>query len=167
MKEITMREAFWSTMIHFFVLALSFSLVLAPVVSAQEAAPSQPVPQAAQPAADVPPPPPPPPSPALGSRGPGDAYSVAMMDAEIDTNRFLWFGAGCLLGWVGILLGYVIEPSPPVARLVGQSPDYVMAYSAAYKEQARKIQGKQAMVGCAVNGAVIMVYYLAVVLAYY
>jgi len=90
--------------------------------------------------------------------GGGNATSSAIIQADADVeasvNTTLWFAAGCLLSWVGILLGYVIEPSPPATAIVGKSPEYVLAYSMRYKEVGKKKQGKVAIIGCVVGGAV-------------
>lgn len=80
-----------------------------------------------------------------------EAASAAMAaenDADADTSDALWFGAGCLLGLLGVLVAYVIEPSPPLVRLMGKSSEYVVFYTAAYKSAGKSAQGKNALYGC-------------------
>jgi hypothetical protein len=69
-------------------------------------------------------------------------------DAEADTNTVLWFGAGCVLSLVGVLIGYIVEPSPPPSRYVGRSPEYAAAFSSAYRSTGSSAQGRSAVFGC-------------------
>jgi hypothetical protein len=151
-----------------------------------EAAPSRAIPAAVTlartaPAPQQPPPaqyPPPPPSGAwnqppgsapygYGSQGGSGDFAAATargtQDAEADSSTALWFFAGCGLGVVGILIAYIVEPTPPVARIMGKSPDYVMAYSNAYKSAGKSNQAKHALYGCLVGTAVFVAVYLIAV----
>lgn len=83
-----------------------------------------------------------------------DAVVLAQQRAESDVNKTLWMGAGCLLGITGVILAYIIEPSPPTAALVGKPPEYTATYIRAYKEKARNIQAKYALYGCLIGSAV-------------
>lgn len=78
-----------------------------------------------------------------------DACTQANMDAKNDVNAVLWIGAGCFLNFFGILLGYVIEPAPQASKLIGKDADYVAIYTDCYKSRAKKIQGTNALYGCA------------------
>jgi hypothetical protein len=80
-----------------------------------------------------------------------EAQEQARLDAKADVNGSIWFAVGCLLGCVGWVLAYAIQPNPPAMRLVGKSPEYVAAYTDAYKEAGKKVQAKQALVGCIVG----------------
>ena len=90
------------------------------------------------------------------------AKTAAERDAEADTKRLVWVGGnfvlgivgGCLLGSVGLLGAYIYEPSPPVSRLLGKSPEYTMFYTDAYKAKARDLQLKYASIGC-ISGSVV------------
>jgi len=77
-----------------------------------------------------------------------DACAQAQMDAQADVNETLWFFAGCLFGVLGVGAAYVIEPSPPASRLLGQPPDYVAIYTDCYKDKAKSIQTSAAIKGC-------------------
>ena len=89
-----------------------------------------------------------------------DACAQAQMDAQADVNETLWFFAGCLFGVLGVGAAYVIEPSPPASRLLGQPPDYVAIYTDCYKDKAKSIQTSAAIKGCITYAALWGAYYL-------
>lgn len=91
-----------------------------------------------------------------------NALMAAEADAAADTSSALWFGAGCLLTWVGILIAYLAEPSPQMARLMGKPGDYVATYTAAYKSAGKSAQTRMALYGCITEGVVVVVVYAAV-----
>ena len=93
------------------------------------------------------------------------ATAEATNDARADTNGTLWFFAGCLLGVIGIIIAYVAEPTPPPARLMGKSPEYLAIYTTTYKAEARSIQGRAAIWGTATVVAVVVVIYIIVIVA--
>lgn len=121
------------------------------------------------------------PAPAPGGYAPGQPYgqpyyapppvdaaratTEAINDARADTNGTLWFFAGCLLGVIGIIIAYVAEPTPPPARLMGKSPEYLAIYTTTYKSEARSIQGRSAIWGTATAVAVVVVIYIIVIVA--
>jgi len=80
-----------------------------------------------------------------------DACAQAQMDAQADVNETMWFFAGCLFGVLGVGAAYVIEPSPPASRLIGQPPDYVAIYTDCYKDKAKSIQTSASMKGCVLD----------------
>ncbi len=70
-----------------------------------------------------------------------DAETQATIDAETDAaanvDRLMWIGGtfvgtslvGCLFcGLPAIIAASIHEPPPPAHRLMGKSPEYVMAY---------------------------------------
>lgn len=83
------------------------------------------------------------------------AAAAAERDAKADTSSGAWFFLGCLLGGIGVIIAYVSEPSPPPARLIGKSPEWVIVYSAAYKSAGKSSQGQSAIVGCLVMTAIV------------
>lgn len=93
------------------------------------------------------------------------ATAEAVNDAHADTNGTLWFFAGCLLGVIGILIAYVSEPSPPPARLMGKSPEYLAIYTNTYKSEARSAQGRAAIWGTLTAVGVVVVIYIIVIVA--
>lgn len=87
--------------------------------------------------------------PALGL----DARAQGEADAESEVNKMAWVGIGFLLGLVGVIIAYAVTPTPPQARLIGKSPEYVTAYTQAFQSKAKSIQGTQSVVGCLVGTA--------------
>ena len=51
-------------------------------------------------------------------------------------------------GIIGVIGAEVYKPSPPAAQLVGKSPEYVVAYTHAYKAKTRNLQLSAAVPGC-------------------
>ncbi|MCK4396557.1 hypothetical protein KAW96_08195 [candidate division WOR-3 bacterium] len=90
-----------------------------------------------------------------------NAVAQAQVDAANDVNSTLWMGAGCLFGILGVGAAYVIEPSPKAARLLGKSPEYVAAYTDAYKQKAKSVQTSNAWIGCLVGSALYLLLILA------
>ena len=82
---------------------------------------------------------------------PAAVAAEATSDAKAYTTGETWFIVGCLFGLLGVLVASAIEPSPPVWRLMGQSEDYVVTYTTAYKSAARSIRVGKAATGCAVG----------------
>jgi hypothetical protein len=90
----------------------------------------------------------------------GTAQVDATADAKTAIDGTLWYFAGCCI--IGVILAYAIEPSPPATRLLGKSPDYVYAYTDAYKHAGKRIQTSKAWTGCATT---VVVYLLIDVIA--
>jgi len=82
--------------------------------------------------------------------------------AKKNVNKFLWFGIGFLLNFVGPAVGYLLAPAPPQTALVGKSPEYVAAFTDAYQRKAKSIQGTYGLYGCLVNTAVWVALYALV-----
>lgn len=93
------------------------------------------------------------------------ATAEAMNDAHADTNGALWFFAGCLLTWIGVVIAYVAEPSPPPARLLGKSPEYLAVYTTAYKSEAKSAQGHAAIWGAVTTVVVFVALWIIVVVS--
>ncbi len=128
-------------------------------------------PPPAYPPADAPPPGygPPPSMPPPGMNDGAQGAMDGRADAPTQISGTLWFFAGFFLTWIGIILGYVLNPSPDGARLVGKSPAYVSAYTQAYQDAGRAFQGIHAVYGCITSGVIwivfIILYYVLVVAA--
>ena len=86
----------------------------------------------------------------------GQAIMQAQMDAAVDVNGCLWMGGGFLFGIFAVGAAYVIEPSPRAARLLGKSPEFVAAYTDAYRQKAKGIQVTNSVIGC-IGGAILYV----------
>ncbi len=91
----------------------------------------------------------------------GNACARGTMDGEnVDTG--IWFLAGCALGFTGWLIAYVVEPSPPMATLIGKDSEYTMLYLDCYKRSARAKQSKAALTGCGVQAGACALYYIII-----
>ena len=98
-----------------------------------------------------------------------EAASAAEADANKDISKVLCFSAGCVLsalfflpspyGYLlpptGIIGAYSYQPSPSPSRLIGKSPEYVAAYTAAYQLKRGAIQAQWTSAGC-LSGCVIL-----------
>ena len=98
--------------------------------------------------------------PVLAQEAATNAVIEAQRQAELDVNKTLWWAAGCFGGWVGVLVAYVVEPSPPVATLIGKPPEYVAIYTQEYTRHAKSLQTKYAFNGCLVAAGVEAVLYI-------
>jgi len=81
------------------------------------------------------------------------------------TNGVAWMAIGCLGGLLGVIVAYIYEPSPPANLLLGKSPEYVAAFTDAYKNGAKSVQTKNAWTGCIVSTLLYVVYVVLVVAA--
>jgi hypothetical protein len=79
--------------------------------------------------------------------------------ADIKAKAGTWFVVGCLLGLVGWLIAYIVEPNPPATRLLGKSADYVAVYTDAYKKAGKSAQATRALGGCIVGEAASILLY--------
>lgn len=70
-----------------------------------------------------------------------------------------WFLLGCLLGVVGWLIAYVVEPSPNSINLLGKTPEFVAGYTAGYKEKLKSRNTSSAMTGCLVGTVASVLFY--------
>ena len=96
--------------------------------------------------------------------------SQAIIDAEVDAaaaaDPLLWMVGtfigtsvvGCLFcGLPAIGVAYIHQPSPPIARLMGKSAEYVLLYTQSYKEKIRSHQVMDATIGC-VGGSLVAAF---------
>ena len=88
-----------------------------------------------------------------------DICQRAKLDAQADVNKMLWFGVGCLFGILGLGAAYIIEPSPPATRLLGKPPEYVAVYTDCYRDEGKRVQTKNALVGCLIGEAAVLIIY--------
>jgi len=101
-----------------------------------------------------------------------DACSQAIKDAERDVKSGLWRTTGCLtacllsplfgLGAVGV--AYLWKSDPPGLDFLGQSSEYVNAYTDCYQEQAREIRTDEAFGGCIVGSLAAAGFYVVATL---
>ena len=89
------------------------------------------------------------------------------MDGKANTSGPLWLGAGCLFGIFAVGAAYLITPNPPATRLLGQSSEYVAAYTDAYERAGKSEQTNNALIGCLAGYAVTGIIYLLAAMASY
>ncbi|RKU07030.1 hypothetical protein C6503_24990 [Candidatus Poribacteria bacterium] len=76
---------------------------------------------------------------------------TAEQNADADVSIVGWFVAGFALNVIGILIAYIYQPSPPIARLHDWSEEYTALYRYAYKTKIQRVQPTIAMIGCLVS----------------
>lgn len=98
-----------------------------------------------------------------------DDFTAGRIDGEQagkrNVNGVAWMAIGCLGGLLGVIVAYIYEPSPPASLLLGKSPEYVAAYTDAYKAAAKSAQAKNAWTGCIVSTLLYVVYVVLVIAA--
>ena len=82
------------------------------------------------------------------------AIADAKRDVSVDN---VWYGYGFCCGIVAIGSAYLITPAPPVHKLIGKSPDYVLFYTKAYQDEMKKERAKAAAFGCGVGTGVYII----------
>jgi len=93
-------------------------------------------------------------------------YLQGKMDGEAAVNvSGTWFFAGFCLGLTGVLIAYMVKPSPSSAMLIGKSQAYINGYIEGYKDKAASEQGKKALTGMAVACAAAAAFYLILIVA--
>lgn len=89
-------------------------------------------------------------------------YLAGKMDGERDaTGNQAWILGGCLLGVIGVILAYVIEPEVPAARLMGKSPSYIQGYTEGYKSATKRKNVMYALYGMAAWLGFVVIYMAA------
>jgi hypothetical protein len=80
-----------------------------------------------------------------------DACFKGQKDAEAMESgyKFLFFGAGCILGPIGMLLGYEVIPPAPESRIMGKTSSYTADYLSCYEDAVRNTQVGASTIGCA------------------
>ncbi len=94
-----------------------------------------------------------------------EAMTQARMDAQRDANGTMWFILSCLFGVIPLLLAYVIDPSPPMGRLMGKSPEYVATYTDTYRAEVKSIRTKNALWGCLLGTGISCALYVVLLAA--
>ncbi|MCD6578286.1 hypothetical protein J7L48_02285 [bacterium] len=79
---------------------------------------------------------------------PGNSLLDSTLSAQLHTSKFLWFGAGCLFGIIGVGAAALVQPTPPSTALIGKNSSYITVYTENYKKVGKRVQTKQAIWGC-------------------
>lgn len=108
-------------------------------------------------------------APVLAQQGDITAGLIAgEQAARSNTSGMLWMFVGCtgnlVLPGGGVIAAYLYEPTPSATQLLGKSPDYVIAYTDAYKAAAKKVQTRSAWTGCTISA---LLYAAIIALAIY
>jgi hypothetical protein len=76
-------------------------------------------------------------------------------------GKAIWFLAGCGLNLTGVILAYLVKPSPPGEALLGKSPEYIMGYTEGFGDKSRDKNAIYAVEGCCTFWAAYVVVYAA------
>ena len=71
-----------------------------------------------------------------------EAKLQALIDAENDANKTVWFMRGCFLNILGVALARRTKAPVPAGRLVGKPLTYVVAYTSAYQTRRTENSGR-------------------------
>lgn len=74
-------------------------------------------------------------------------------DAEASINKPMWLFLGCVPG-IGLLSALVYNPPVPISRFIGNSSEYIVVYTEAYKRKMKALQFGFAFAGCITGGLV-------------
>ena len=100
----------------------------------------------------------------LSAQNKTSEYLKGKLDGEIMAKgEPIWFLSGCLLGGLGVILPYVIEPSVPMEHLMGKSDMYTAGFMEGYRQKAKKENFKYAVYGCVTTGVVYIVVYAVLI----
>ncbi len=91
---------------------------------------------------------------ALAQSSDGSDYFEGKMAGEANAKATaIWFFAGFCGGLLGVIIAYVVKPSPSPAEYMGQSQAYINGYIEGYKSKSAKMQGGKAVAGCLLGTA--------------
>ena len=81
-------------------------------------------------------------------------YQMGRLQGEVDARgQAVWILSGLLLGPIGLILPWVINPRVPGANLIGKSAEWVAGYMDGYRHEAKPKNFLYSLVGFAVWGA--------------
>jgi hypothetical protein len=85
-------------------------------------------------------------------------YNQGWMDGQFDAKgNGVWILSGLLLGPIGIILPWVINPKVPGSRLIGKSVGYVQGYTAGYRKTAKPKNFYYSLIGFGVWAVAVVV----------
>jgi hypothetical protein len=85
-------------------------------------------------------------------------YNQGWLDGQADAEGSgVWILSGLLLGPIGIILPWVINPKVPGARLIGKSVGYVEGYTAGYRQKAKPKNFYYSLIGFGIFAVVAVV----------
>ena len=86
----------------------------------------------------------------------------AERDAHSNVNKACWLGAGLTIIGAGVAMIWQ-SSTPDPSIFTGKSPEYIRAYTDAYKSEVRKIQTVYSFIGCSVSLAASCLLTIAVI----
>jgi hypothetical protein len=93
-------------------------------------------------------------------------YIRGKMDGERDAKgKKIWFAAGlpglcCYgIGVGGIVISFLVPPSPPEVVLIGKSGEYIMGYTEGFEKKGKLQNAKFASLGCLAGTAIELAFY--------
>jgi hypothetical protein len=96
-----------------------------------------------------------------GSGGSGtmsEDYNQGWLDGQLDAEgNGVWVLSGLLLGPIGIILPWVINPKVPGTRLIGKSIGYIEGYTAGYRQKAKPKNFYYSLIGFGVWAVAVVV----------
>ena len=81
----------------------------------------------------------------------------AAEDAKTDTNKLVWFIAGFIGNFIGILIAYIYQPEPRASQFLEKPEEYTAFYKDTYKIKVRGIQLTYVLIGSAGLAAVYLI----------
>jgi hypothetical protein len=85
-------------------------------------------------------------------------YEQGKLQGEMDARgQAVWILSGLLLGPIGLILPWIINPRVPGANLIGKSAEYVTGYMDGYRHEAKPKNFLYSLIGFAVWGAAAVV----------
>jgi hypothetical protein len=98
--------------------------------------------------------------------GTGNDYVQGLADGQMAAHASgMWFFAGFCGGLIGVLIAYLVKPSPSTAQLIGKSPEYVRGYVEGYRDKAGSQQASHAWTGFGVLLVIDLALILIITLA--
>ena len=82
-----------------------------------------------------------------------DARRDAGADANT-TSAFLW---GTFCGLIGVAIVHAEQPTVPVHKNMGKTPEYISFYSDEYKRVVKSNRNKNSWYGCLLGGCLVLV----------
>jgi hypothetical protein len=96
----------------------------------------------------------------------GGTYEQGAIDGtkKAEGSSAGYFFAGCCLGFPGLIIPAIVEPTVPPEFIAGKSPEYVLAFQSAYKTTKKTNNIKLALIGTGTSLIVGSVTYLVSIL---
>jgi hypothetical protein len=86
-------------------------------------------------------------------------WTQGLMDAQPNTA---WAAAGIGCGVFAVGAAYTWDYQPSIMSLVGKSPEFIVAYTEAYRQKMRNENTRHAAIGWGVSTAFLLaIYYLS------